>query len=84
MEYFLALFMLVRIRAIGNRTWEEIRNLKPEMSKSESLPIVLGHIFANYHFLFLHADILRYYVLLLCNTHQILENKKSQARDEQV
>ena len=33
--------MLVRIRAIGNRMWEDIRNLMPEMSKSESLPIFL-------------------------------------------
>ena len=33
--------MLVRIRAIGNRMWEDIRNLKLEMSKSESLPIFL-------------------------------------------
>ena len=33
--------MLVRKRGIGNRMWEDIRNLKPEMSKSESLPIFL-------------------------------------------
>ena len=33
--------MLVRIRGIGNRMGEDIRNLMPEMSKSESLPIFL-------------------------------------------
>ena len=33
--------LLVRKRGIGNRMWEDIRNLKPEMSKSESLPIFL-------------------------------------------
>ena len=40
-EIFQAPSMLVRKRAIGNRMWEDIRNLKPEMSKSESLPIFL-------------------------------------------